>query len=417
MDRNIVYPGSIPLDTDILGLNRNAMVGIAALTSAVLGSGVVVDGLACTPTAPASLTVNVAPGSITQLSPLDANAFGSLAADTADQIVKTGINLAATSFTMAAPSVAGESVNYLIEAAFAETDTDPVVLPYVNSANPAQPYSGPDNSGTPQNTQRIQRVQLQLKPGAAALSGTQTTPAVDTGWVGLYVVTVNYGQTAITVGSIAEATGAPFVRYKVPALRPGFGAMQVFTSSGTFVVPNGVTAVQVRVLGGGGAAGYHSTLPGGGGGAGGEAFGIVTGLTAGQSIAVTVGAGGAAPSSQASGNNGGTSSFGAFMSATGGTGGQGGTAANFAMAGGTGGAGVGGQVNRGGSCGADSIAVASRGGDGGGPGNGRASSGPQPGLSATGYGGGGGGGGTSTGSSPTGYPGGAGAPGIVIVSY
>lgn len=45
MDRNIVYPGSIPLDTDILGLNRNAMVGIAALTAAALGNSVVVDGL------------------------------------------------------------------------------------------------------------------------------------------------------------------------------------------------------------------------------------------------------------------------------------------------------------------------------------------------------------------------------------
>ena len=32
MDRNIVYPGAIPLDTDILGLNRNAMVAVAALT-------------------------------------------------------------------------------------------------------------------------------------------------------------------------------------------------------------------------------------------------------------------------------------------------------------------------------------------------------------------------------------------------
>ncbi len=76
MDRNIVM-ASIPLDTDILHPNRNAMVGIAALTAATLGSNMVVDGLACTPSAPASLTVNVAPGSITQLSTVDATAFGS----------------------------------------------------------------------------------------------------------------------------------------------------------------------------------------------------------------------------------------------------------------------------------------------------------------------------------------------------
>jgi hypothetical protein len=417
MDRNIVYPGSIPLDTDILGLNRNAMVGIAALTSAVLGATTVVDGLTCTPSSPGSLTVNVAPGSITLLTQLDATAYGSLAADAIDQIVKTGINLETTSFTLAAPTASGQSVNYLIEAAFSETDTDPVVLPYVNAANPAQPYSGPNNSGTAQNTRRIQRVQLQLKPGAAAVAGTQTTPAVDSGWVGLYVITVNYGQSVITAADIVVAAGAPFLTYKLPSLRPGYATMQVFNTSGTFVVPNGVTSVHVTAIGGGGAAGYHSSMPGAGGGAGGRASGIVGGLVAGQAIAVTVGAGGPAPAAPANGNAGGSSSFGTYLSATGGGGGQGGTTVQFAMAGGTGGAGVGGQVNIGGSMGSDSIVVACRGGDGGGPGNGRAASGPLSGLSATGYGGGGGGGGTTTTGTLAGYPGGAGAAGLVIVEY
>src|SRR6516165_968776 len=175
MDRNIVYPGSIPQDTDILHPNRNAMVGIAALTAATLGTGVVVDGLACMPTVPASMTLNVGPGSITQLTSLDATAYGALAADVGYQIVKTGINLQAVSFTFAAPASSGQSINYLIEAAFSEIDTDPVVLPYVNAANPSQAFSGPNNAGTAQNTQRVQRVQLQVKPGAAALSGTQAT--------------------------------------------------------------------------------------------------------------------------------------------------------------------------------------------------------------------------------------------------
>jgi hypothetical protein len=417
MDRNIVYPGSIPLDTDILGLNRNAMVGVAALTAAVLGSNTVVDGLGCTPSVPASLTVSIGPGSITQLSPLDSTAYGSLAADLSDQIVKTGVNLHATSFTLAAPATSGQSVNFLIEAAFAETDASPVVLPYVNAANPALPYSGPNNSGTAQNTQRTQRVQLQVKPGAAAVAGTQTTPAVDTGWVGLYVITVNYGQTAINSANIVTLPGAPLVNYKLPALRPGFASMQVFTSSGAFTVPNGVTTLRVTVIGGGGAGGYHSTLPGGGGGAGGKAIGVVSGLVPGQSIAVTVGAGGAALTGPGTGNSGGTSSFGTYMSATGGFGGNGGTAALFAMAGGGGGAGVGGQINIGGSWGSDSIVVACRGGDGGGPGNGRACSGALPGVAASGFGGGGGGGGTSVSGSPIGYPGGAGAPGIVIVEF
>jgi hypothetical protein len=417
MDRNIVYPGSIPLDTDILYPNRNAMVGIAALTAAVLGSNVVVDGLVCSPSSPPSLTVNIGPGSITQLTAVDASVYGSLAADVADQIVKTGINLQATGFTLAAPANSGQSINYLIEAAFSETDTDAVVLPYVNAANPAQAYSGPGNSGAAQNTQRIQRVQLQVKAGAAGSNGAQATPAVDEGWVGLYVITVNYGQTAITGASIATLPGAPFLAYKLPALRPGFANMQVFTSSGWFTVPNGVSVVRASVTGGGGSGGYHSTMPSGGGGAGGQAVGIVSGLVPGQSIAVTVGAGGAALGSPGTGNSGGTSSFGGYLAATGGAGGNGGTVTNFSNAGGAGGAGSGGQVNFNGSQGGDAIVVACRGGDGGGPGNGRAASGPQNGINAPGYGGGGGGGGTSTGANPVGYAGGAGAGGIVIVEY
>lgn len=416
MDRNIVYPGSIPQDSDILYPNRNAMVGIAALTAATLGTGVVVDGLACTQATPASLTVVVGPGSITQLSSVDATAYGSLPADVTDQIVKTGINLQPVNFALTAPASSGQAINYLIEAAFSETDTDPVVLPYVNAANPSQAFSGPNNAGTAQNTQRVQRVQLQVKPGAAEASGMQTTPSVDAGWVGLYVVTVNYGQTAITSSNIAVAPGAPFLQYKLPMLRPGFASMQVFTSSSNFVVPNGVTTVRVEVTGGGGAGGYHSSMPSGGGGAGGKAIGIVTGLTPGQMIPVVVGAGGAALTSPGTGNNGGTTIFG-NLQASGGAGGAGGTTGGISNSGGAGGGASGGQLNLPGSDGGDSIVVACRGGDGGGPGNGRGTSGQTQGIAAPSYGGGGGGGGCSPGASPVGAVGGGGGGGLVVIEY
>ena len=104
MDRILVYPGSIPLDTDILNTNRNSMIALGYLAQAVLGTNTVVDGLACSPTAPASMTVTVGPGSIAQLSVVDILAYGSLPADTTDPLVKLGINLTATSFTLAAPS-------------------------------------------------------------------------------------------------------------------------------------------------------------------------------------------------------------------------------------------------------------------------------------------------------------------------
>jgi hypothetical protein len=216
MDRILVYPGSIPLDTDILNTNRNSMVALGYLAQLVLGTGPVVDGLVCSPTTPASLAVTVGPGSISQLSVVDTLAYGSLSADATDSLVKLGVNFSATPFTLAAPTTSGQSINYLIQAALLESDTSPVVLPYYNAANPAQPYSGPSNSGVAQNTARIQRVQLQLKAGAAASSGSQTTPPIDNGWVGLYVVTVSYGQTVISAAGIAQLSAAPFLTWKLP---------------------------------------------------------------------------------------------------------------------------------------------------------------------------------------------------------
>jgi len=97
---------------------------------------------------------------------------------------------------------------------------------------------------------------------------------------------------------------------------PGVRA-QLFTSTGTFTVPAGITAIKVTVVGGGGGGATVTSggYVGGGGGGGGAAITFITGLTPGATITATVGAAGAASSA------GGTSSFGAYASATGGSGG------------------------------------------------------------------------------------------------
>ena len=329
MDRQTVYPGSIPLDTDILSIQRNTMVALGFLAQAALGSSTVVDGLVCAPTTVPSMSVLVGPGSILALATVDATAYGSLGADSTDPLVKMGVNIANTSLTMTAPVSAGTSINYLIEAAFLEADTNSVVLPYYNAANPAAPYSGPSNSGTPHNTQRTQRVQLQLKAGTPATTGTQTTPAVDSGWTGLYVVTVAYAQTTIVSGNISIAAGAPFIPAKLPQVRGN--NMVLITATGTWTVPTGVTKAKVRVWGAGGTSDNATglTAPSGGGGAGGYTEGVAS-VTPGSTITVTIGT--CVPTAGATG---GTSSFGSIMSATGGSGGVGSAA-------GTGGIGVGG---------------------------------------------------------------------------
>lgn len=103
------------------------------------------------------------------------------------------------------------------------------------------------------------------------------------------------------------------------------GKGQIFTSSGTFTVPTGVTAVKVTCIGGGGGGGGYSALAtayivsAGGGGAG-AGIRFVTGLTPGGTVSVTIGGGGAGGTA-GTGSTGGTSSFGAYISCTGGTGG------------------------------------------------------------------------------------------------
>ncbi len=414
MDRQIVYPGSIPLDTDILSIQRNTMVALGYLAQATLGQGTVVDGLACTPTSPASLTVSLGPGSIASLAVVDANPFGSLPADTAAPLVKLGIVTGTTQFTLTAPGTSGQAINYLLQASLTETDANPVVLPYYNAANPAQPYSGPANNGAAQNTQRLQRVQFQLKPSPPANVGTQLTPVIDAGWVGLYVITVNYGQSQLTAGSIAVLPGAPFINFKLNTLTPGFSRMVSLTTSASFTVPNGVTLMRVRVCGGGGGAGAGSATQGGGGGGGGGFAEAIVPVTPGQVIPVTVGTGGTGAFASGTAATAGTSSsFGAALSATGGNPGL--SASSYAY-GGTPGVGVGGSLNTAGGYGSDgnaaSLTFAGNGGASFFGGGGRAASaGSTPQQNALAPGSGGGACYSSAGN------GGYGAAGIVILEY
>ena len=121
-------------------------------------------------------------------------------------------------------------------------------------------------------------------------------------------------------GALPAISGAALTG--ISAGLPGPRA-EVFTSSGTFTVPAGVTACKVTVVGGGGGSGCASGSGSctGGGHGGGTAIKWITGLTPGATVAVTVGAGGAGgATSGTNGSAGGTSSFGSYCSATGGDG-------------------------------------------------------------------------------------------------
>ncbi len=193
--------------------------------------------------------------------------------------------------------------------------------------------------------------------------------------------------------------------------------MKVFTSSGTFTQPNGVTVVRVLCVGcgGGGGSGTGANPGGGGGGAAvTDAFVTISG-----DVTVTIGTAGAGGTGGGVGGNGGNTTFGALATALGGTGGNGG-ATGTGGAGGLEGTFIAGDILRiPGITGSDFAGTA--GGDGNGNGyrtlmanqvGGAGGAQNNPGVAAVGNGDGGGGGGLGSSTA-----GGAGATGYCIVTY
>ncbi len=233
MRRPITWVGQQVYEWDLSAPSQYAMTALAKLCAAVFGTSGVANGLACTETSPASGGVYIGPGEIYQMEDLEATTCGTLPADTTDTILKQGIQfgtvtLAASLFP--APATSGESINYLIEAQYQDSDisldptsgASPVVLQYYNSANPSTPWSGPNNSGATSNTFRDGIVALNVVPGVAATTGSQVTPSPGAGWLGLWVVTVSYGQATITSANIAAYPSAPFASAGLLGSAPAF---------------------------------------------------------------------------------------------------------------------------------------------------------------------------------------------------
>ena len=177
-----------------------------------------------------------------------------------------------------------------------------------------------------------------LTGGDVTLAGTLVVANGGTGATSLTAnnVILGNGTSAVQVvapgtsGNILTSNGTTWTSAAAPSGYAG-PSVQVFSSSGTFTVPTGITRVKISIAGGGGGSGGARAAAGpdagaiatggrGGSGLGGTAW--VTGLTPGNNITVTVGAAGTAGSSApGAGGTGGTSSFGTLVTATGGAGG------------------------------------------------------------------------------------------------
>ncbi|MBE7179597.1 MAG: hypothetical protein INR71_00015 [Terriglobus roseus] len=309
MDRQIVYPGAVPLDSDHLLQNRNTMVAIGYLAKAVIGDDrIIVDGFDCGPGN--GLTVVMSPGTVFAPSVIDANSYGALPPDE-DPLLKAGTATGTTTLGVRA------GVTTIISVSMTEVSQGDEVVAYYNPAQPDQSLFGPIGNGAAQATVITQRPSF-------TVSDPDTVPS---GAVRLWVVTVPSGAASVTADMISVADGAPFIRTKLPATAPidtpafigrptaptpvsSDDSTSIATTAfvktvtvrnraawgtaGTFNwdCPAGVTNVLARMWAAGGHGGPAGSGNAGGGGGGGGYIEVLLTTSPGQNYTIRVGSSG-----------------------------------------------------------------------------------------------------------------------------
>lgn len=182
-----------------------------------------------------------------------------------------------------------------------------------------------------------------LKGNAIGI-GTTSTAGRNAG-VGTATGTIIFNNTTQTIEAYGVGIGTQenhngwfpikTIRTGISTSGGGIAGQQIFSSSGTFVVPEGVYKIRVWLTGGGGGGGTTAPSKGGNGG---DTTVKTIYVTPGQSISVVIGAAGKAegspvwlgpsPGQYGKAGNGQQSSFGNYFSAAGGAGGDGPTTAN-----------------------------------------------------------------------------------------
>jgi hypothetical protein len=200
--RTTIWTGQQPQPQDIMQFERDAAKSLAQFVLDAMGSqSAAFTGLAATPGT--GLTINVGAGAVYQYGQIDPTAWGdTLGSDTFEGTL-LGLVLSSQNLTgFAAPTTSGQSVNYLIQCQVQVTDSAAASLPF---------YSSNDNPPTylPKSPSRQNVVVFEVKAGTPATTGSQVTPTPDSGWIPLYAVTVDYGETSLTSADIALAANAP----------------------------------------------------------------------------------------------------------------------------------------------------------------------------------------------------------------
>ena len=224
-NRSILYDEEQPDPFDFLWQYKDFLAAIGAIELDLTGqTTTMVTGFSPTPTGPPSLSINLTAGRIYQQSVMDSTSYGALASDSS--IVQQQGAAPAQSVTLSTVGLSsGQSMWALVQAQFAQVDVvrtgDPTngVLNYWNSANPTQPFQGPNNDGASQPTERKATVTIQVIYGTPASTGSEVPPNPTNGWVPLYLIDLAFNQTTIVSGQILVA--GPSVGSNVPSNYPG----------------------------------------------------------------------------------------------------------------------------------------------------------------------------------------------------
>ena len=126
----------------------------------------------------------------------------------------------------------------------------------------------------------------------------------------------NYGAAGASLVSGGSSAPPTWTTSSVAGPQLNF---QLFTATGSWTCPAGVTKVRASVSAGGGGGTAYSAYGYSVGGAGGQGNGVFT-VVPGTTYAVTIGLGGAGLQSAGTAASGGASSFASFITCTGGTG-------------------------------------------------------------------------------------------------
>lgn len=206
MDRVIVYPGQVPLETDLLNTNKNTMLAIGRLAALAGGpkpnTNAWAEGLAVTQTPVASLSVNIGPGSMYISQVVDSTTYSSIPADTANSIPKQGINLGTSTVTLNKAGLTAGNMQYVVivgQVANPEDSADSTVLPYYNSNSSSVALNGPSNTGTSQPRRRTPTLSFSAVYGTpVSTSGTALVPTLSAGQIGLAKILLKSTTTTLT---------------------------------------------------------------------------------------------------------------------------------------------------------------------------------------------------------------------------